>query len=124
MMMFAQAAPPGSQLVPVSGVPDGPLKVWATLAPDGTERVVLINEDPSNTQSITLQAPGSSATEEQLTAPSEASTSGVTLGGQTFGPETGTGVLPGQEQTSTVYSLFGQYSLSVPPGTATLLTLN
>jgi hypothetical protein len=124
MMMFAQAAPPGSHLLPVSGVPDGPLKVWATLAPDGTERVVLINEDPTNAQSIQLQAPGSSASEEELTAPSEASTSGVTLDGQSFGSETGTGVLPGQQTASTAYSLLGSYSLTVPPGTALLLTLN
>jgi hypothetical protein len=123
MLMFAQAAPPGSSLLPISGVPDGPLKVWATLAPDGTERIVLINEDPSNAQSVVLQAPGSSATAEQLTAPSEAAMSGVTLGGQSFGTATDTGSLPGPAQTSTVYSLLGNYSLTVPPGSATLLTL-
>jgi hypothetical protein len=124
MLMFAQAAPSGSHLLPISGVPDGSLKVWATLAPDGTERIVLINEDPSNAQSIELQAPGSSATVEQLTAPSETANSGVTLGGQTFGPTTDTGTLPGPEQTSSVYSLLGSYSLTVPPGSATMLTLN
>jgi hypothetical protein len=124
MLMFAQAAPPGSRLLPISGVPDGPLKVWATLAPDGTERIVLINEDPANAQSIVLQAPGSSATAEQLTAPTEDATSGVTLGGQAFADGTATGTLPGPEQTSTLYSLLGLYSLTVPPGTATMLTLN
>jgi hypothetical protein len=124
MLMFAQAAPPGSHLVPVSDVPDGPLKVWATLAPDGTERIVLINEDPNNAQSITLQAPGSSATAVQLTAPSVDSTSGVTLGGQSFGPETTTGLFTGQEETTAVYPLLGTYSLTVPPATATLLTLH
>jgi hypothetical protein len=124
MLMFAQAAPPGSHLLPISGVPDGPLKVWATVAPNGTERIVLINEDSSSPASIGLQAPGSSATAETLTAPSETATSGVTLGGQTFGADTATGTLPGPAQTSTVYPLLGIYSITVAPGSATLLTLN
>ena len=122
MLMFAQAAPPGSRLLPVSGVPDGPLKVWATLAPDGTERTVLINEDPSNAQPLLLRAPGASATVEQLAAPGIGATDGVTLGGQSFGDETGTGVLTG-EQTTTISSLLGLYSLTVPPASAIMLTL-
>ncbi|HWF71987.1 MAG TPA: glycosyl hydrolase family 79 C-terminal domain-containing protein [Solirubrobacteraceae bacterium] len=124
MLMFAQAAPPGSRLLPVGGVPDGSLKMWATLAPDGTERIVAINEDPANPQSLALQAPGSSATVEQLTAPSVNATSGVTLGGQSFGDETANGLLTGQLQTSTVYPFLGLYSLTVPPGSATMLTLH
>ncbi|MDQ6777519.1 MAG: glycosyl hydrolase family 79 C-terminal domain-containing protein [Actinomycetota bacterium] len=124
MLMFAQAAPPGSRLLPIGGLPDGPLKMWATLAPDGTERVVIINEDPSNPQSLLFQAPGSSATVEQLMASSVNATSGVTLGGQTFGDQTATGVLTGQPQASTVYPLLGLYSLTVPPGSATMLTLH
>jgi hypothetical protein len=124
MLMFAQAAPPGSRLLPIGGVPDGSLKMWATLAPDGTERVVIINEDPSNPQSLVFQAPGSSATVEQLTAASVNATGGVTLGGQSFGDETATGLLTGQPQASTVYPLLGLYALTVPPGSATMLTLH
>jgi len=125
MLLFAQVAPPGSRLLPVSGVPDGPLKVWATLAPDGAVRVILINEDPSNPQSVLLSPPGggSSATVEQLTAPGAGATSGVTLGGQSFGAETSTGVLAGQRQTP-VSSLLGVYSLTVAPASVTVLTLN
>jgi hypothetical protein len=123
MLLFAQAAPPGSRLLPITGVPAGPLKMWATLAPDGTERVVLINEDPSNPQPMVLEAPGASATVEQLTAPSVDATTGVTLGGQSFGDQTSTGVLAGQPQTTTVSSLLGLYSVTVPPASATMLTL-
>ena len=124
MLMFAQAAPPGSRLLPVSGVPDGPLKVWATLAPDGTIRVVLINEDSSSAQSVLLNAPGnsSSATVEQLTAPSIGATDGVSLGGQSFGDETDTGALAGPA-TTTISSLLGLYTLTVPAASATMLTL-
>jgi hypothetical protein len=124
MLMFAQAAPPGSRLIPIGGLPDGSLKMWATLAPDGTERVVLINEDPANPQSLVFRAPGSSASVEGLTAPSVDATDGVTLGGQSFGDATATGLLPGPPQTSTVYPLLGLYSLTVPPGSAMMLTLH
>ena len=124
MLMFAQADPPGARLLPIGGVPDGPLKVWGTLAPDGTRRIVLINEDPSNPQALDLQAPGNSASVEELTAPSVAATDGVTLGGQSFGEESTTGTLTGQPQTSTLYPFFGLYSVTVPPGSAMLLTLH
>jgi hypothetical protein len=123
MLMFAQAAPPGSRLLQVGGVSGAPLKAWATLAPDGSERVVLINEDVANPQSVVVQAPGGSATVEELTAPSAEATNGVTLGGQSFGDETATGVLPGPLQTSTVYPVLGLYSVTVPPASAAMLTL-
>jgi hypothetical protein len=125
MLMFAQAAPPGSRLLPVSGVADGPLKVWATLAPDGTIRIVLTNEDPANAQSVVLQPPGGGApaTVEQLTAPSMSATNDVTLGGQSFGDVTDTGMLAGQQQTTTVSPLLGLYTVTVPAASATMLTL-
>ncbi|MEA2199008.1 MAG: hypothetical protein QOJ25_3059 [Solirubrobacteraceae bacterium] len=123
MLMFAQAAPPGSRLLPVGGVPDGSLKVWATVDPQGVERVVLINEDVSYPQSVVLQAPGSAATVEELTAPSADATSDVTLGGQSFGDQTSTGVLPGPAQTGAVYPVLGLYSVTVPPASAAMLTL-
>jgi len=124
MLMFARADPPGSRLLPVTGVPDGALKVWATLAPNGTIRVVLINEDGSSAQSVLLNPPGhsTSATVEQLTAPSIGATDGATLGGQSFGDGTTTGVLAGP-QTTTVSSLLGLYALTVPAGSAMMLTL-
>ena len=126
MLMFAQAAPPGSRLLPIGGVPDGPLKVWATLAPNGTVRVVVINEDPANPQSVLLQPPrnSSSATVVQLTAPSVDATDGVTLGGQSFGEESATGVLGGEQQTSTIGPVLGLYSVTVPAASATMLTLH
>jgi len=124
MLMFAQAAPPGSRLLPTSGVPDGSLKMWATLTPSGIEHIVLINEDPSNAQPLTLEAPGSSATVEQLNAASEQATDGVTLGGQSFGDVTSTGLLTGSPQTTTVYPLLGLYSVTVAPGSAMMLTLH
>jgi hypothetical protein len=124
MLMFAQADPPGSRLLPIGGLPPGALRMWATLAPDGSERVVLINEDPSNPQSVLLTAPGTSATVEQLTASSVDATSGVTLGGLSFADGTATGLLTGQAQIATIYPVLGLYSATVPAGSAMMLTLH
>jgi hypothetical protein len=123
MLLFAQAFPPGAQLLQTS-TPGGPLKVWATRAADGTIRVVLINKDPANSQEVQLQVPGaaSGATLEQLQAPSVTATSGVTLGGQSFGDQTTTGLLPGSPQLLPEFPFLGSYSITVPAGSAVLLT--
>jgi hypothetical protein len=123
LMMFAQAFPPGAQLLPVTA-PSGPVKIWATQAPDGTTRVVLINKDATAAHSVQLQLPGaeSGASLEWLQAPSVDSTSGVTLGGQTFGDETTTGTL-GAATTTPVTPAGGVYTVPLPAGSAALLTI-
>lgn len=124
MLMFAEVFPPGAQLLPVSA-PSGPLKIWATRAPDGHTRVVLINKDTAHDYQVRLQVPGSDiagqASLESLRAPSAASTSGVTLGGQTFGDQTTTGTL-GSRQTQPVLSVAGSYTVTVPSASAVLLS--
>ena len=101
MLMFAQAAPLGSRLLTSFTGTGDPVKAWATYTPDRTIRVVLIN-DQASPQTIALQAAGHTAPArlERLLAPSIHSVTGVTLGGQTFGPQTATGVLTGQPTTS------------------------
>ena len=122
LMLFAQAFPPGAQLLPVTE-PPGPVKVWATLGADGHTRVVLINKQ-STPSSVALQLPGdpTDLTAAALQAPSLNAVSGMTLAGQTFGPTTTTGVLPGAPQTSTVSSQDGGYTVQVPAASAILLT--
>lgn len=124
MLMFTQAFPPGAQPLPVSVSPSGPVKVWATRAPDFKTRVVLINKDPANGYQVQVQLSGPSgpANLEWLQAPSVTSTSGVTLGGQTFGAETTSGRLAGTSQIQTVDPVLGTYTISVPPASAVLLT--
>src|SRR5207302_1963449 len=120
MLLFAQAFPPGAQLLGVSA-PSGPVKVWATTV-GGTNRVVLINKDPRASYDVSLHMSGSTGTLERLTAPSVVSTSGVSLGGRTFGHDTTSGSFAGPPHTSTVQPLLGTYSISMPPGSAALLT--
>jgi hypothetical protein len=121
MLMFAQAFPAGARLIPVHA-PAGPVKVWATLGLDGHTRVTLINKD-SRPRRVKLRLPpsGLPAEVEWLRAPSPSATSGVTLGGQSFGAETGTGVL-GPEHGQPVAGRLGTYSIELPPASAAILT--
>jgi hypothetical protein len=124
MIMFAQAAPPGARLLRLgSAVPPG-VKVWATRA-GATIHVVVINKRLARPQVLHLRVAGAqgSATVEQLRAPSVNSTSGVTLGGQTFGPATASGVLAGAVPNDTVAPSAGVYTVRVPAASAAMLTM-
>ena len=96
MLMFSQAFPPGARLVPVSARRPGPVKVWATEDAAGAPESTLINKDPRREHDVDARSsptprPGSTRV---AAAPSVRATSGVTLGGQSFGVETTTGTLP------------------------------
>jgi hypothetical protein len=124
MMMFAQAFPPGARFLPVSA-PNAPLKVWADQAPDGHVRVELINKDTTNAYQVQVQVPNANvvgrASLEYLQAPAVNSTTGVTLGGQTFGAATTTGSLP-PPQTQPALAVGSTYTVNVPAASAVLLT--
>jgi hypothetical protein len=124
MLLFAQAAPVGSRLLRVSGA-GGSVRAWATIAPDHRTRVVLINDDARHGRSLTVRIPGhnGAGSLERLLAPSLGATSGVTLGGQSFGPITTTGQLAGTPQVTAVTPRRGAYGVSLPAGSAALLTL-
>ena len=64
-----------------------------------------------------------SATLERLRAPGIAARSGVTLGGETFGTATTTGVLQGRFTGATVSSTKGAYVVQLPESSAAMLTL-
>jgi Glycosyl hydrolase family 79 C-terminal beta domain len=123
LLMFAQAAPPGSRLLRVAGA--GAVRAWATRAPDGHIRLVLINPSASEGETIEVNASGRAAeapaTLEALRAPSLSASSGVTLGGQSFGADTQTGQLT--PQASSVSPHEGHLVVVVPAASAALLTL-
>jgi len=125
MMMFAQAAPAGARLLKTgSAVPAG-VKLWATRATDGVIHVVVINKRLGGSEFLRLRIAGAHgpAEVEQLRAPSIHATGGVTLGGQTFGAETATGVLAGAAAHPTVAPAGGAYAITVPAASATMLTI-
>jgi hypothetical protein len=121
MLMFAQAFPVGARLLPVNA-PAGPVKVWATRAPDGSTRVALINKD-SRPHRVELQLPPTpgQAELEWLRAPTASATAGVTMGGQSFGSDTATGRLAAP-RLEPVPQMLGWYSIEVPADSAALLT--
>jgi hypothetical protein len=102
--------------------------VWATRATDGVIHVVVINKRLSRvggSEFLRLRIAGAHGPGEiqQLRAPSVHATGGVTLGGQTFGAETATGVLAGPAAHPTVMPAGGAYSITVPAASATMLTI-
>jgi len=126
LLMFAQAAPIGSQLLQLSGATGGTLRTWATLAPDGHVRVVVINASTSRAQTVAVRVPAArgSAALERLTAQTVTATSGVTLGGQSFGAQTTTGRLAGAAQSQSVTPSSGRYVVRLPAASAVMLTLS
>ena len=124
LLMFARATPAGSRLVTVGHAAGGTVHTWATRAPDGTVRVVLSNEG-SSPRAVAVRVPGrdTKATLTRLTAPSASATSGVTLGGQSFGSQTATGQLAGRPASSSVAADDGRYVVSLPAASAAMLVL-
>jgi hypothetical protein len=125
LMMFAQAAPPGSRLLKLSGAPGNDVNAWATRAPDGDVRVVLINDSTSDGSTVTVRLPalGGPAALSRLQAPNAQANQGVTLAGQSFGSETTTGLLAGQSTLAVVKPVDGSYVITVPAASAALLTV-
>jgi len=123
LLLFAQAAPPGSRLLATRGGGDA-VRVWATRDSRGTTRVLVINDDPGQAHNVTLHLAGAHAVGslERLTAPSAGSTSQVTLGGEGYGSATPTGVLPAPRTTPVPASSAG-YRVRLPPASAALLTI-
>ncbi|HLH66653.1 MAG TPA: glycosyl hydrolase family 79 C-terminal domain-containing protein [Solirubrobacteraceae bacterium] len=125
MIMFAQAAPPGSRLLAVrASLPRG-IDVWATRSPSGGVHVLLVDRRlrGSSTVALRIAWARAPASLERLQAPSAAATSGVTLGGRTFGAATATGELAGEPANLVVQPTAGLYSVRLPAASAALLTI-
>jgi hypothetical protein len=85
----------------------------------------MINKSTSVGYQVRVQVPGSDiagqASLDSLRAPKVSSTTGVTLGGQSFGNQTSSGTL-GAPKTQPVLSVAGSYTVDVPAASAVLLT--
>ena len=93
-LMFAQAAPAGARLLPVSNATHADTRVWATLGRDHAVRVLVINDSigsgarraESATRRATVGGRPRSSGCAHPAAPTRRS--GVTLGGRSFGRTT------------------------------------
>jgi hypothetical protein len=125
-LMFAQAAPQGSRLLRVDAPESESLRAWATIGRDRRVRVTIINDSLTSRARVQVRAPsgfGSApGTVEGLRARSAYATGGVTLGGRGFGAITLTGAL-GAASSPRIASHAGTYDVSLPPASASVLTL-
>ena len=125
LMLFAEAAPAGSVLLGVKNAVDGTMRTWATRARDGTIRVLAVNTGARRRVLSVWVAGARSARASllHLTAPSVRSHGGVTLGGQSFGAHTVTGLLAGSPEVAEPPPVGGRYEVAVPAGSAAMLVL-
>jgi hypothetical protein len=123
LWLFAIAAPPGSRLLGTYGPATHAISTWATRARDGRLRVTLINDDLRHSRTIAIKAPGkaTTATLIRLRAPTAASQTAVTLGGEGFGSRTTSGLPTGRERLESVTPVRGEYVVKVPPASAAVL---
>jgi hypothetical protein len=99
------------------------VRAWATLAPDHRIRVLLINDSRANAAQALVRVPATGAgSVERLSAASAYATGGVTLGGQSFGTRTGTGLLA-SPRAEGVVPHSGVYGVRLPAASAALVTV-
>lgn len=124
MIMFEQAAPPGSRILQMHNDVPGTLAAWATRETSGTIHVVLVNKSASGSTSTTVRVPNAvgPASISILHARGLGSTSGVSLNGQSFGSSTSTGLLSGTAGTQVVSPVKGTYTVKVPAASVEMLT--
>jgi hypothetical protein len=123
LLMFAQAAPRGARILPVTGA-TSTLRAWSTKSPNGRIRVLLINDDTSHPQTVTLQVGGGgTAKVQRLQAPGVRATRHITLAGQSFARNTTTGRLTGHLRITLLHRSGGAYHVRLPAASAELLTL-
>ncbi len=124
MRMFSQAAPPGSRLLSIAGTERAGVQAWATRAPGGQVRVVLIDtRRRGRVLAVRVRGGGSSATVERMLAPSLRARTGVTIGGQSFSGTSTAAVPSGQAEIERVARRRGAYQLRIPGASAALLTI-
>jgi len=125
LLMFSQAAPPGSRMLGVAQTSSADVRSRATVARDGVVHVVLINTGLTSDHVVLVKplAQAREAVLERLRAPSAAATDDVTLGNQTFGNETGTGKLKGKLRTVRLKpDHHGRYLVRLPASSAATIT--
>jgi hypothetical protein len=88
-------------------------------------RVVLITHRLRGSRVLRIRIPSlrGPAAVERLEAPSAHATAGVSLGGQTFGAQTSTGMLAGTSRPTMISPRNGVYAVAVPASSAAMLTI-
>jgi len=125
LLMFARAAPPGTRMLGITQTSSTDVRSRATVTADGAVHVVLINSGLTSGHVVMVKPPARAgeAVLERLRAPSAAATNDVSLAGQTFGNETGTGLLKGKLRTVKLKpDRRGRYVITLPASSAAMIT--
>jgi hypothetical protein len=123
LLMFAQSVQNNAQLLPVSLTTQANLKAWATIDANQTIRLLLLNKDQTATGPVSIALNGyGQATLTRLTAPSYSSTTGVSLGGQTFDGSVD-GTPQGTAYAEIAQPASGVYTVALPAVSAALITI-
>ncbi len=123
LLMFAQTVQNKADLLPVSLTTQANIKAWATIDGTQTVRLLLLNKDQNATGAISVSLAGyGQATVTRLMAPSYSSTTGVTLGGQTFDGSTD-GTPQGTAYSEIAQPVSSVYTIAIPAVSAALLTI-
>jgi hypothetical protein len=125
LLMFARAVPPGARLLTVRAIRAQNIRAWAARGPDGTRRIVLINDSRSRARIVFVRVSPLrvNAGLERLLAPGIRSTSGVTIAGQGFGVASQSGMLAGRYREERVRPTAFGYEVMLPAASAALLTV-
>jgi hypothetical protein len=123
LLMFAQTVQNKAQLLPVSLITQANIKAWATIDGTQTVRLLLLNKDQNASGAISIALTAyAQASVTRLMAPSYSSTTGVTLGGQTFDSSTD-GTPQGTVYSEISQPVSGVYTIAIPAISAALLTV-
>jgi len=122
MLMFVRAVQNNAELLPIAlTTTNDHIKAWATIDSGGTIRLVLLNKDPKASGNVAVSLSGyGNAIITRLTAPSYKSTTGLTLGGQTF-DGTRDGTFQGTPTWESLPSEGGVYTVPLPKVEAALV---
>jgi hypothetical protein len=124
LLMFTQAAPPGARLLPVTRAGSPEVRAWATRAPHGAIRLVLINGDVRRAHVVSVRLPERipNVAVERLTARSAWARSGFALGGRGYGAQTWTGQLGRAQLDQRLTAGSGGFVVTIPAASAAMLT--
>ena len=123
LLDFADSIPPGSRFLATPDTGANP-QVFAVRTPAHQTRVVVVNTGAARKLAVRIPgAAGARGVATLLRGPSLASTSGVTLSGQSFGASTTTGRLAGTASGIAVTPVGGAYVLALPAHSATTLSV-
>lgn len=124
MLFFQWATGNNSKILPVTlGTTSANIKVWATVDQNSVIHVAILNKDESFAGNVAVNLPGhGDAQVVRLLAPSYQSSTGLSIGGQTFDGSID-GTLVGSPDNETASATSGVYTIAVQPTSAVLLTI-